>query len=177
MALSRQHLSTGACCSRLSSPLVPSQGRTSIQRSHSRTRFSAEPRGSTCPSTFRSANPWRHLDVAAARMSVAGVQAASQYMRCGSAQVFSRFIATFGLLAVIWGCVRADPPPCRSPWEPTSRQHTGLPRPHRSRTLPVAARGNEHVRRHPARRRSRIHRGSVNRGHGRDRIVRLAYPI
>ena len=32
---------------------------------------------------------------------------ASQHARSGSAQVFSEFVATFGLLAVIWGCVRA----------------------------------------------------------------------
>lgn len=32
---------------------------------------------------------------------------ASQHVRAGSAQVFSEFVATFGLLAVIWGCVRA----------------------------------------------------------------------
>jgi glycerol uptake facilitator-like aquaporin len=31
---------------------------------------------------------------------------ASQHERSGSAQVFSEFVATFGLLAVIWGCVR-----------------------------------------------------------------------
>lgn len=31
---------------------------------------------------------------------------ASQKMRTGSAQWFSEFVATFGLLAVIWGCVR-----------------------------------------------------------------------
>jgi len=31
---------------------------------------------------------------------------ASQKIRTGSAQWFSEFIATFGLLAVIWGCVR-----------------------------------------------------------------------
>jgi len=34
------------------------------------------------------------------------VFAASLHARSGSAQVFSEFIATFGLLAVIWGCVR-----------------------------------------------------------------------
>lgn len=32
---------------------------------------------------------------------------ASQHARSGSAQLFSEFVATFGLLAVIWGCVRA----------------------------------------------------------------------
>jgi glycerol uptake facilitator-like aquaporin len=31
---------------------------------------------------------------------------ASRHTRSGSAQVFSEFVATFGLLAVIWGCVR-----------------------------------------------------------------------
>jgi glycerol uptake facilitator-like aquaporin len=34
---------------------------------------------------------------------------ASQHARSGSAQMFSEFVATFGLLAVIWGCVRARP--------------------------------------------------------------------
>lgn len=31
---------------------------------------------------------------------------ASQHVRSGSAQLFSEFIATFGLLSVIWGCAR-----------------------------------------------------------------------
>jgi glycerol uptake facilitator-like aquaporin len=31
---------------------------------------------------------------------------ASRHARSGAAQVFSEFVATFGLLAVIWGCVR-----------------------------------------------------------------------
>ena len=34
---------------------------------------------------------------------------ASRHVRSGGAQVFSEFIATFGLLAVIWGCVRFRP--------------------------------------------------------------------
>ena len=34
---------------------------------------------------------------------------ASQHARPGAAQMFSEFVATFGLLAVIWGCVRARP--------------------------------------------------------------------
>jgi len=33
----------------------------------------------------------------------------STHIRSGPAQLFSEFIATFGLLAVIWGCVRARP--------------------------------------------------------------------
>jgi glycerol uptake facilitator-like aquaporin len=32
--------------------------------------------------------------------------AASRHVRSGTAQVFSEFVATFGLLAVIWGCAR-----------------------------------------------------------------------
>lgn len=31
---------------------------------------------------------------------------ASQHVRTGASQLFSEFVATFGLLAVIWGCVR-----------------------------------------------------------------------
>jgi glycerol uptake facilitator-like aquaporin len=31
---------------------------------------------------------------------------ASRHVRAGSAQVFSEFVATFGLLSVIWGCAR-----------------------------------------------------------------------
>jgi glycerol uptake facilitator-like aquaporin len=33
----------------------------------------------------------------------------STHIRSGPAQVFSEFVATFGLLAVIWGCVRHRP--------------------------------------------------------------------
>jgi glycerol uptake facilitator-like aquaporin len=35
--------------------------------------------------------------------------AASTRVRSGPAQVFSEFVATFGLLAVIWGCHRTRP--------------------------------------------------------------------
>jgi glycerol uptake facilitator-like aquaporin len=31
---------------------------------------------------------------------------ASQHVRAGGAQIFSEFVATFGLLAIIWGCSR-----------------------------------------------------------------------
>ena len=34
---------------------------------------------------------------------------ASTHVRSGPAQVFSEFLATFGLLAIIWGCVRRRP--------------------------------------------------------------------
>lgn len=35
---------------------------------------------------------------------------ASQHVRSGPAQMFSEFVATFGLLAVIWGCARGHGP-------------------------------------------------------------------
>jgi glycerol uptake facilitator-like aquaporin len=35
---------------------------------------------------------------------------ASTHVRGGPAQLFSEFVATFGLLTVIWGCVRSRPP-------------------------------------------------------------------
>ncbi len=45
--------------------------------------------------------------VAAAHlMFVEPLFSASQHARSGGAQVFSEFVATFGLLSVIWGCVR-----------------------------------------------------------------------
>ncbi len=34
---------------------------------------------------------------------------ASRHVRAGGAQIFSEFVATFGLLAVIWGCSRSRP--------------------------------------------------------------------
>jgi len=34
---------------------------------------------------------------------------ASRHIRSGSAQLFSEFVATFGLLSVIWGCARLRP--------------------------------------------------------------------
>jgi glycerol uptake facilitator-like aquaporin len=67
--------------------------------------------------------PWRDVPVYVAAQlagAFAGVAAAhlmfgepvfaaSLHARSGSAQMFSEFIATFGLLAVIWGCVRGRP--------------------------------------------------------------------
>ena len=35
---------------------------------------------------------------------------ASTHVRSGSAQIFSEFIATFGLMTTIWGCNRSSPP-------------------------------------------------------------------
>jgi glycerol uptake facilitator-like aquaporin len=63
---------------------------------------------------------WRHVPayiaaqitgafagVAAAHLMFGeAIFAASRHVRSGPAQMFSEFVATFGLLAVIWGCVR-----------------------------------------------------------------------
>lgn len=40
----------------------------------------------------------------------AAVFAASRHVRAGAAQLFSEFVATFGLLCVIWGCARLRSP-------------------------------------------------------------------
>jgi len=67
--------------------------------------------------------PWREVPVyivAQLTGAVAGVFAAhlmfgialvtsSTHIRSGTAQLFSEFCATFGLLAVIWGCARGRP--------------------------------------------------------------------
>jgi len=64
--------------------------------------------------------PWREVPIYLASQIVgafAGVAAAhlmfgepvffaSRHVRAGGAQLFSEFIATFGLLSVIWGCAR-----------------------------------------------------------------------
>jgi glycerol uptake facilitator-like aquaporin len=46
---------------------------------------------------------------AAHAMFGAPFYALSTHVRSGTAQAFSEFVATFGLLAVIWGCVRSRP--------------------------------------------------------------------
>ena len=67
--------------------------------------------------------PWREVPgyiaghIAGAFVGVASAHAmfgekvfsASTHARAGGAQAFSEFVATFGLLAVIWGCVRSRP--------------------------------------------------------------------
>jgi glycerol uptake facilitator-like aquaporin len=67
--------------------------------------------------------PWRDIPayiLAQLTGAIAGVAAAhlmfglplvtlSTHARTGPSQAFSEFIATFGLLAVIWGCVRSRP--------------------------------------------------------------------
>jgi glycerol uptake facilitator-like aquaporin len=57
---------------------------------------------------------WRHAQLVGAFTGVAAAHlmfseplfSASQHARAGGAQIFSEFIATFGLMSVIWGCSR-----------------------------------------------------------------------
>ena len=74
----------------------------------------------TLADAWRGGLPWRETPAYIAAQVVgalAGVAAAnvmfsepvffaSQRVRSGGAQLFSEFVATFGLLAVIWGCAR-----------------------------------------------------------------------
>jgi glycerol uptake facilitator-like aquaporin len=77
----------------------------------------------TLSDAWQGGIPWRETpSYLAAQVSgaFAGVAAAhlmfglplfsaSTHIRTGPAQLFSEFIATFGLLSVIWGCVRRQP--------------------------------------------------------------------
>lgn len=77
----------------------------------------------TLADAWQGGMPWRETPayiVAQLAGAVAGVAiahlmfglplfSASTHVRSGSAQAFSEFIATFGLLAVIWGCVSHRP--------------------------------------------------------------------
>jgi glycerol uptake facilitator-like aquaporin len=47
--------------------------------------------------------------IAAHMMFGLAVVSVSTHVRSGAAQVFSEFVATFGLLAVVWGCARSRP--------------------------------------------------------------------
>ncbi len=78
-----------------------------------------QPRGDT-GRRARSGIPWRETPVYLAAQicgAIAGTLAAhamfqlpavsiSQHIRSGPSQIFSEFVATFGLLSVIWGCSR-----------------------------------------------------------------------
>ena len=77
----------------------------------------------TLAEAWTGGRPWREVPayvVAQVAGAFAGVAAAhtmfsaplffaSRHARAGGAQLFSEFVATFGLLAVIWGCARFRP--------------------------------------------------------------------
>ncbi|HTC89270.1 MAG TPA: MIP/aquaporin family protein [Bryobacteraceae bacterium] len=75
----------------------------------------------TLAEAWRRSLPWREVPVYVTAQIVgafAGVAAAhlmfheplfraSRHLRTGNSQIFAEFVATFGLLSVIWGCVRS----------------------------------------------------------------------
>jgi glycerol uptake facilitator-like aquaporin len=61
---------------------------------------------------------------------------ASAHARTGTPQLFSEFVATIGLLSVIWGCVRQWPSAVPSPLARTSSLLIGSPRLRPSPTPP-----------------------------------------
>lgn len=77
----------------------------------------------TLADAWQGGLPWREVpgylaaQVAGAFLGVAAAHGmfdlplffASTHVRTGASQWFSEFVATFGLLAVIWGCVRRHP--------------------------------------------------------------------
>ena len=77
----------------------------------------------TLAAAFQRDLPWREVPgyvVAQLTGAFGGVAAAhlmfdrpvffaSQHVRAGNAQLWSEFVATFGLLSVIWGCSRTRP--------------------------------------------------------------------
>lgn len=77
----------------------------------------------TLADAWQGGMAWRHVPVYLAGQftgAFAGVAtahlmfgeqlfSASRHIRAGNAQLFSEFVATFGLLAVIWGCARGRP--------------------------------------------------------------------
>ena len=130
--------------------------------SRSRTRARAECAGATCRAISRRKSPARLLGVCGCSSDVREpCLAVSQHVRAGGAQLFSEFIATFGLLSVIWGCGRLRvvrrAVRCRALHYRRVLVH-GLHLVRESRRDAWPAPLHEYVRRHPARRCSGLHR-------------------
>ena len=116
--------------------------------------------------------PWREVPVYVAAQIVGGLVGAacahlmfgkplffaSQHVRAGGAQLFSEFVATFGLLSVIWGTSRSRPD---GDAVRRRRLHHGRVLVHgvdvvRQPGRDDRARGQRHVRGHSARRCRRV---------------------
>ena len=107
----------------------------------------------------------------------------SLHQRSGSAQMFSEFVATFGLLAVIWGCSRRRTdivPFAVAAYITIGILVYGLDFVRESRGH-VCPRPDRHVRRHSSTRRPRLRRRAVCRRRGGDAALSdgwcLRFPI
>ena len=104
----------------------------------------------TLAAAFQGGLPWREVPGYLAAQLIGafgGVAAAhlmfgeplffaSHHVRAGSAQLFSEFVATFGLLSVIWGCSRTRPSAVPFAVGAYITRRTGLPLPRLSRIRP-----------------------------------------
>lgn len=70
---------------------------------------SAEGPGAMCPGTSRHRSPVRSQEWPAHVMFGEPIFFPSEHVRAGGAQLVSEVVATFGLLATIWGTVRTRP--------------------------------------------------------------------
>jgi glycerol uptake facilitator-like aquaporin len=97
----------------------------------------------------------------------------SRHARSGPAQIFSEFVATFGLMSVIWGCsrLRSDAVPSLSPH--ISQLLTGSRHLHHSRILPSPI-PERHIRGHSAHGCSLVHLGATSKGNCGDAALPLA---
>jgi glycerol uptake facilitator-like aquaporin len=135
--------------------------------------------------------PWHHVPwyvaaqivgafagVAAAHiMFEAPVFSASQHSRSGMAQAFSEFVATFGLLAVIWGCARlrsAAVPFAVAAYITAAYWFTASLDVLRKPGGDAGSVGDGHVRRYSARGRPRVYRRAITRCRCRDPALWLA---
>ena len=127
--------------------------------------------------------PWREVPVYVVAQIVGGLVGtacahlmfgkplffASQHVRAGGAQLFSEFVATFGLLSVIWGTSRSRP--AATPFAVAAyitaaywfTASTSFANP----AVTIARAASDTFAGHPARRRARLHRRAGRRRRGR----------
>ena len=88
----------------------------------------------------------------------------SEHVRAGGAQLFSEFVATFGLLAVIWGCSRrrAESVPMAVGLYITGAYWFTASTSFANPAVTIARCADEHLCRHSAGRRAGVHRGAAS---------------
>ena len=126
---------------------------------------------------YRRSNRRRVAGVAAAHLMFGEpVFFASQHVRAGGAQIFSEFVATFGLLCVIWGCARLalSAVPFAVGAYITAAYWFTASTSFANPAVTLARSASRHLCRHPAGRRSRFYRGTARRRLRRDASFPLA---